>query len=119
MTHTQGIIKFNEDRNLVKGLDMENEYSMLVEELNEELRAAIDTNDEHEQVDALCDIIVIATGALYKKGYHPELAMKQVVKEITSRNGKIGPTGKWEKDKNQDPDTLYKADYTLARRKVV
>jgi hypothetical protein len=117
MTPTQGIIKFNKERNLVN-YDGAAEYNMLFEELDNEFLEAIRANNEYEQVDALCDIIVVATGALWKLGYEPDLALKQTIKEIHSREGSFSEsTGKWMKDTNQDPSTLYKANYNLAKRK--
>ena len=69
-----------------------------------------------DPVDDLCDIIVVAAGALHKLGYDPEKAMVETVKEISSRKGEINPeTGKWEKNPNQHPETLYKANYELAK----
>ena len=115
MTPTQGIIKFNEDRGLVDNYLIRQEYSMIAEEMTE-FHEAIRRNDEHEMVDALADIIVVAIGALYKKGYNPDLVLKQTIKEISSRKGEKDRYGKFQKDKNQDPATLYKADYNLAKR---
>jgi phosphoribosyl-ATP pyrophosphohydrolase len=88
---------------------------MLAEEL-EEMATAIATEDEYELVDSLSDIMVVAIGTLHKLGYHPELVLKQTVKEITSRKGSLDLDGKFQKDKDQDPATLYKADYNLAKR---
>lgn len=116
MTPTQGIIKFNKERNLTN-YDGSAEYNMLLEELDKEFFPAVVQGNEYEQVDALCDIIVVATGALWKLGYEPDLALKQTIKEITSRKGSFNQaTGKWQKDVNQDPSTLYKANYNLAKR---
>lgn len=114
MNPIEGIVKFNTDRRL-RTFSSEAEYKMLEEELQEFFSATAE-EDEHETVDALCDIIVLATGALHKLGYDPEKALKETVKEITSRQGCFNPdAGKWQKDVNQDPATLYKADYTNAR----
>lgn len=116
MTATQSIIKFNRDRNLTT-FNGPSEVRMLTEEL-EELVSALSSNDTHEIIDALNDLRVIATGALWKIGQDPELSLKQTCKEILSRKGSIGPDGKWLKNIDQDPSTLYTADYTLSRRKV-
>lgn len=108
----QGIVQFNIDRGLT-AFDHNAEFNMLSEELNEYKLAP----DEYETLDALCDIIVVATGAIHKLGYSPQLAINETVKEITSRKGSFNETtGKWMKDLSQDPSTLYKADYNLARR---
>jgi NTP pyrophosphatase (non-canonical NTP hydrolase) len=115
MNPLQGIVRFNVDRKL-ESFNPAAEHAMLSEELQEFFKA-YDNDDDYEMLDALCDIIVVATGAIYKMGYHPELALKQTVKEITSRKGSFNEElGKWQKDINQDPSTLYKADYKTARR---
>jgi predicted HAD superfamily Cof-like phosphohydrolase len=95
-------------RNLIsKGFSLETEVRLLKEELNElqykehsifKPFQNSDTTDE-EKVDALCDLIVVATGAIYKLGYDADKAMDETLKEISSRIGSINPdTGKWEKD---------------------
>lgn len=114
MNPLQGIVKFNEDRKLstFKG---EAEYTMLSEEL-QEFYTAYAESDQYEMIDALCDLIVVATGAIHKLGYDPEDALTETVLEITSRQGIFNEdTGKWEKDRNQDPNTLYKANYVPVR----
>ena len=92
-------------------------FDMIKEELNE-LEDAIYDKDEHETVDALADIIVLATNELELMGYDLDGVMIEVVKEISSRRqcpaqkevwGKWGAEGKWQKQKNQT-DT-YKAVY--------
>lgn len=113
MTATKQVIKFNQDRNLTtfNGTVL---YSMLEEELNE-LLIAIHSNDQHETIDALNDLRVLAEGGLWQLGQDPELSLQQTCKEILSRQGSLNPTtGKWTKDPNQAPSTLYKADYTLS-----
>ena len=115
MTSTAQIIKFNEDRHLTS-FNGPAELAMLSEELDE-LSVAIARNDEHGIIDALNDLRVLATGALWKYGQQPELSLKQTCKEITSRKGAFDPiSGKWCKDPNQGPSTLYVADYTLSKR---
>lgn len=56
--------------------------------------------------------------------YNVDLAMEETIKEISSRRQDPeqahqwsinGPSGKWQKDKQQDPATLYTADYTKCR----
>lgn len=109
------IVDFNVDRNLVD-FNSNLEYAMLFEELQEFMMASAQEN-EHEMVDGLCDVIVVAVGAIYKLGYYPDAALLETVKEISSRKGAIDQeTGKWQKDLNQDPSTLYKADYTTVKR---
>ena len=87
--------------------------SFLAEELSEFLRAK-EANDE---IDALCDIIVFATNAMRIRGYLPDTAMEETLKEISSRTGAFNPdTGKWEKFKTPEAMALwYKADYNKAK----
>jgi len=114
MSVLEEIVLWNESRNL-KDFKPHNEYALLFEELMEFQNASISKN-ESEQVDALCDIIVVATGALHKLGYSPDKAMDETLKEINSRKGSINEnTGKWEKDITQDPETLYKANYSTCK----
>lgn len=115
MDPLQGIVDFNTVRKLTE-FKGPVEYSMLYEELQEFL-AAYSQGNKYEMVDALCDIIVVATGSLYKLGYDPREALTETVLEITSRQGSFDETtGKWMKDPNQDPATLYKANYQAAVR---
>jgi hypothetical protein len=51
---------------------------------------------EHDKVDAHCDQIVFAIGAIMKLGFNPEAALKEVALEINSRKGEI-VNGKFEK----------------------
>ena len=115
MNPIEGIVKFNIDRNLIT-FNADIAYRLLEEEL-QEFHYATSVEDTTETIDALCDLVVVALGAVHQLGYNPELALKETVKEVLSRIGSINPTtGKWEKDKDQDPNTLYKADYTTAER---
>ena len=57
---------------------------------------------------------MFATGDMLKLGYDPESCMKETVKEISSRTGSI-IDGKFQKDKNQPKDTLYKANYSKCK----
>lgn len=115
MDPIKGIVDFNISRKLdtFKGAA---EYAMLYEELQEFVTAYAEGNTP-EIIDALCDIVVLAVGAMHKLGYDPHEALVQTVLEITSRKGSFDPTtGKWQKDLNQDPLTLYKANYNSAKR---
>jgi len=90
---------------------------MLLEEV-EELRLALLDNNEHEIIDACNDLIVLSANHVAQSGYDIDLTMKETLKEISSREGSINPTtGKWQKDKAQDPSTLYKADYSTCKLK--
>jgi hypothetical protein len=104
------IVKFNKERNLLV-FNKDTELVLLVEELGE-FDYACGTQDKNAMVDALCDIVVVAIGGLFKLGYDPAAALLETTKEIRSRQGVLNTTtGKWEKYKDQDPSTLYSANY--------
>ena len=97
-----------------------------LEEELQEFREAYEANDTEGMVDALQDLTVIAAGETVKLGFNPELCLKQTVKEITCReqdpiqaaawvagNKQLGE--KWLKNPNQDPSTIYSADYSTCR----
>jgi hypothetical protein len=86
--------------------------SFIAEELSEFLRA----KDGSGEIDALCDIIVFATNAMRIRGYDPNIAMDETLKEISSRTGDFNAkTGKWEKFKTPEAMALwYSADYNKA-----
>jgi hypothetical protein len=90
------------------------QHSSFIEEELEELAEA--TTDEME-IDAFCDMIVFCTNAIKLKGYNPNIAMEETLKEISSRTGYWNPvTGKWEKFKT--PEAMakwYSADYSKAK----
>lgn len=122
MTIFEEIIEWNKSRNNTD-FDELNEHRMLCEEIDEMFQG-IRESDENAIVDALCDVIVISVGALYKMGYSPNEAMLETLKEINSRKQdpdqeniwkKWGAAGKWQKWREQPQDTLYKADYTKAK----
>lgn len=70
---------------------------------------------EYIPVDAYCDIITFATGALLKLGYNPEKAITECGKEINSRVGSM-VDGKFEKDLSDEAKAnWYKADYSKAK----
>jgi len=73
--------------------------------------------NEDEKVDALCDLIVVATGELLKLGYDPNLAMEQTLLEIESRTGAFNEdSGKWEKFKTPEAQAKwYTAQYGLSK----
>lgn len=89
--------------------------SFIAEELSEFLRA----KNGNEEMDALCDIIVFAANAMRIRGYDPNVAMEETLKEINSRTGAFNPaTGKWEKFKTPEAMALwYAADYDKAKLK--
>ncbi len=111
------IIKWNKERNLIP--DKPKEISELWNELDmleEEMQELSDANDMNEYIDALCDVIVVATGAIRKAGYDPYVAMDETLKEIESRTGEIDLNGKFQKCKTEEcKKKWYKADYDKAK----
>jgi len=96
--------------------------------IQEELQEYLDATTDHDRIDAICDIIVFAVNELELEGYNIDLAMKQVVKHISSRIQdpiqafewlQLGPSGKWQKWKLQPAETLYEPDYTICRLPTV
>ena len=118
----KGIVAWNKARNN-NTFNAMSEHSMLCEEMDE-LLIAMQNKDEHEIIDALCDIIVLATGAVYKLGYDIDDAMCETMLEINSRDQdpiqklqweENGAQGKWQKWLDQPKETLYKANYGKAK----
>ena len=79
---------------------------------------------EHAIIDAIADCIVLSSNELALMGYDLDLVMKQVVKHISSRQqdpaqriewSTSEPSGKWQKDKSQDPSTIYEPDYSVCK----
>lgn len=108
--------------------DFAKALAKLEEEL-QEFREAYEANDVEGMIDALQDLTVIAAGETVKLGFNPELCLKQTVKEISSREqcpdqaaswakGDRMPGEKWLKNRDQDPSTLYSADYSTCKLHV-
>lgn len=67
-----------------------------------------------EKVDAYCDLIVYAIGAILKLGYKPTLALNECIKEISDRTGAYDPeAGKWVKEPKKP--NAYIANYENAK----
>ena len=114
MTILDMINQWADDRRLLDiEWDKPTQASFIAEELSEFLRAKTD----NEEIDALCDIIVFATNAIRLKGYEPNIAMAETLKEIESRTGAFNnQTGKWEKDKSPEAMAFWHtAQYTKAK----
>ena len=77
------------------GIKNEEQYALyrdLIKEEVEELNAAIQENDEVEQLDALIDILVVTIGAIHSMGADAEGAWQEV---FQTNLAKIDPdTGK-------------------------
>jgi NTP pyrophosphatase (non-canonical NTP hydrolase) len=117
------IMKLNLERYGSK-LDIEKFKATFLEEVQEVIDA-LEAGDMDAFIDGCNDCIVVAAGGITQAGYNPELTLKQVVKEITSReqdpiqayawklNPELQDTEKWMKNKNQT-DT-YKADFKTCK----
>ena len=118
MTRFKKIWAWNMARGLfAEKISLEAEYKMLMEELDEFVCASLKVNNSHDLVDAMADVIVIATGTIYKLGYDADKVMDEVLKEINSRTGSFNEaTGKWEKDKSPEAQARwYKADFSRCK----
>lgn len=105
----------------------EDKFFKIFNEELDELKLGLKNNDLHEIIDAANDLIAALDGLITQHKYNPELTLKQTVKEITSRkqdpnqadawskNPNLQNIEKWQKDKSQDPSTLYKADYSTCK----
>ena len=70
-----------------------------------------------DEVDAYADIIVFSLGIILKLGFDPVEVLKEVSKEVNSREGKI-IDGKFQKDTSKRAKAKwYKADYEKCRLK--
>lgn len=78
-------------------------------------------DDEPDKPMKLLALILFLIFCLLDRNYDPVVCLRETVKEIDSRQqdpeqAKVWDKlegEKWLKDKNQDPSTLYKADYSL------
>jgi hypothetical protein len=75
--------------------------------------------------ECIIEIIESSICEIESMNYNFEKCMLETIKEISSRRQDPqqasdwlvnGISGKWQKDKNQDPQTLYKADYERCKR---
>lgn len=80
--------------------------------------------DENKIVDTICDIKVFSINELGTMKYNGKKCVKETIKEISSRKQnpaqkeiwlKHGANGKWQKDKLQDKETLYQANYSKCK----
>jgi len=116
MSWIRALEKWRKDRDIVVS---SGKYAEMIEE---EIQEYKDAESIEEAVDAIGDIIVLSVNEMALKGYHIDMVMTEIVKEISSRqqcpeqaNRDWKSKEKWKKDKNQDKDTLYKADFSNCR----
>jgi len=144
MNYIKEIAKWQKERQLDKQpYNWTNEVTNIVEELFEANGYTIDKKDRlkfsselllrlidikekldlknekittKDAVDAYCDIIVFCVGSIMKLGYDPECALKETIKEISSRTGSI-VDGKFQKDTSEEArKRWYKADYYKCKK---
>ena len=81
---------------------------------------SFDNLDANKIIDTTNDIQVFSINETEMMGYDNTKTMLETIKEISSRKQDteqkakwkdIGASGKWQKDKNQEEETLYTADY--------
>jgi|GEM_PF-6017703 len=102
--------------------------SVAIEQLQRDIMEHfVDDTTNEEKIDAYCDLIVFSINAIELLGYDAKMAMKETIKEISSR--KQNPAQqiiwnlwgwdatKWEKWKEQPTEELYKANYSKCKRK--
>ena len=100
----------------------------LTDKLEQLKEAILITDNKTSIVNLLHDISLIAAEGLLELKYQPILVLKQVVKTISSRqqdeaqaqawaSGNRQPGEKWKKMANQDPSTLYEADFSTCKFK--
>ena len=124
--HLKEFNTLNENTNIVEelleahGLDVKkeyrhllrNEWNLLVHQVKTlGIATGVDDFNKDMTVDAYCDIVVFAIGAIMKLGYDPEKALIEAAKEINSREGEM-IDGKFEKDLSDEAKAKwYKANY--------
>lgn len=138
MTENERIVKWNEERNLIKtpeDVNLMKEISFIIEEciemvtdVNSEdarqmaeniagmiVNAGDGTLNPERVVDAAADIKVFSTGLIRKLGYNPDIVMSEVLEEIESRVGSI-QEGKFVKDRSPEAQAnWYAADFRKAK----
>lgn len=127
-TRSKKIYNWSFSRGLIqKGFNLKTEVMMLKEELDEMqysspkhwynfFNIGRTIASEYDIIDAANDLVVVATQIPYKLGYDSDKCMDETIREISSRLGSIDKsTGKFMKDLNQNPKTLYKARYNRCK----
>ena len=76
-------------------------------------------------LDAIQDIQVFSINQTELMGYNNDIALSEVIKEVSSREQcpnqkeqwlKYGAIGKWQKNRSQNKSTLYQADFSKAKK---
>jgi len=77
----------------------------------------VETSDDKTIMEIyVAGIVVISLIYINVFKYNPFIVLDEILKQINSRVGEYDSSlGKWVKDKNQDPKTLYSADFNKAK----
>lgn len=87
--------------------------------VKEGVAVEMEDHDDDSEVDAYCDTVVFAVGAIMKLGYDPEAALLEASKVINSRVGNM-IDGKFEKDLSPEAQAnWHTADYAQHKVKYV
>lgn len=101
-------------------------HLQLIGYITEEITEGIRDLSEHESVDWRVDCIIFLINSLEQDSYNAQMCIEEAISEISSRLqdpnqmkewALHGASGKWQKMKDQDPNTLYKANYEKCKRK--
>lgn len=108
----QSLAQWREERGLQNQIG--NVAGNICEELTEYLRATT----VEDEIDALCDMVVLAINAIEAKGYDAEICMEETLKETHSRKGDFNhELNKRQKFKTPEAMALwYSADFSKAIR---
>jgi len=113
LLESMGLDVPKENRPALKAAWIEFFHELVIDGIATDNDAEDMTNEDC--VDAYCDIITFATGALLKLGHNPEIAIAECGKEINSRVGSM-VDGKFEKDLSDEAKAnWYKADYSKSK----
>ena len=101
------------------------DHLQLIGYLTEEMTEGIRDLSEHESVDWRADCIIFLINSLEQDNYNADEVLHEAISEISSRLqdptqmqswALNGASGKWAKHREQNESTLYKADFTKAKR---
>lgn len=111
----------------LNNVDIDIDFDLEIEPINEDLD--FETIEKQTLYSMFVDFhlegaIFDVAFFLFRHGYDFEKCMLETIKEISSRRQdpkqfcdwvENGASGKWLKNQNQDPETLYKADYEMCK----
>jgi hypothetical protein len=107
-------------------LDITPPFTPLVDSSIYKIINALSNMEYNSMQHFLVDMVNISYEMIYLLGYDYKKCMLETIKEISSREQcpiqviewqENGISGKWLKNRNQDPKTLYKANYESCKIK--